>query len=543
MKKAFSFTLSMMVMLFMLCSCGGGSGGGGAKPDSTTGKAVGKVSNNATGAAIPNATVTDGTASTTTASDGTFTLDNLAPATAKVLTITASNFAFASRILNVVADGTSRVDVAMLPVAASLNIASLTTGTTLNVPNSPAQVQLPANSLVTSSNGAPTFPVTANLTPVDPSGNPQLMPGNFTTSTGEQIESFGAMGISFTDSTGAPLNLASGQTATIRIPVSAASQGTAAATMPAFYYNSTTGKWEQEGTLTLGGTKPDQYYEGTVTTFGYWNADQVYDTACITGKVVDASDNLVTNARVEAEGRDYTGTSTAYTAAGGTFTIQVKANSTVILTASTSNALSNSEVVTSGGAGSACTELQTDLKLGAIFGSLGSGSAKIKLTWGDNPSDLDSHLTGPDPTTPGTLFHVYFVDEGDLAAAPYAALDVDDVTGFGPEIITISKFTAGTYRYSVHHYSGTGDFITSPARVELTLNGATTIFTPPAAGSTVLGEDSEWQVFELNVDANGNATVNTLNTYSSSEPGDTYSVTASALRGVTKKSAFPTWDY
>jgi len=212
------------------------------------------------------------------------------------------------------------------------------------------------------------------------------MPGDYTTSVGTVIESFGAMEVNFKDNTGAQLKLTTGQTATIRIPVSAANQGTAAATMPAFYYNASTGQWVQEGTLTLAGTAPNQYYEGTVTHFSYWNADQVYSTTCISGRVVDASGNPIANARVETQGRDYNGTSETYTAANGTFTVNAKANSMVIITASTSNALSNSEVVTTGAAGSTCTALSSDLKLGAIFGGVGSGSAKIKLTWGTDPS-------------------------------------------------------------------------------------------------------------------------------------------------------------
>jgi hypothetical protein len=331
------------------------------------------------------------------------------------------------------------------------------------------------------------MPITANLTPIDPSSNPQIMPGNFTTSAGTQIESFGAMEVSFKDNNGAQLNLASGQSAVIRIPVAAASQGTAPATMPAFFYNSTTGQWVQEGTLTLGGSAPNQYYEGTVTHFSYWNADRVYDTTCITGKVVTASAAPAAGARVEAQGRDYTGTSQAFTAADGTFTIQVKANSTVIVTASTSDALSNSEVVSTGAAGGTCTAMSSDLTLGAIIGSAGSGSAKIKLTWGTDPSDLDSHLTGPDSATAGARFHVYYSDKGSLTSNPFAELDVDDTSSFGPEVITISKFTAGTYRYSVHHYSGSGTIYSSPARVELTLNGSTTIYTPPAPGGTAIG--------------------------------------------------------
>jgi hypothetical protein len=541
MKKTLFVVASLLLLASLsvaFISCGGGGGGGDTPAAAGAGKVAGKVSNNATGAGIANAAVTDGTASTTTGADGSFTLDNLAAASGKVLTVSAANFAFTSKITNVTAGNTSRVDVALQPVAASISIASLATATTLTVANSPARVNLPANGLVTGAGGAPSMPVTASLTPIDPSSNPQLMPGNFTTSAGTQIESFGAMEVSFKDASGASLNLASGQTATIRIPVTAADQLTAPATMPAFYYNSTTGQWVQEGTLTLSpaSTAPNRYYEGTVTHFSYWNADQVYNTTCITGKVVNSSGAATAGARVEAQGRDYNGTSTAYTAADGTFTLQVKSNSTVIVTASTSDALSNSEIVSTGAAGSTCTAIFTDLTLGAVIGSSGSGSAKIRLTWGTDPSDLDSHLTGPDSLTAGTRFHVYFSNRGNLTGNPFAELDVDDTSSFGPEVITIGKFIAGTYRYSVHHFSsfsGTGDFRTSPARVELTLNGSTTIYTPPAPGATVLGPKSVWQVFELVVDASGNVTITPLNTYIPPTVIDS-AVTAPALKGAAK---------
>jgi hypothetical protein len=514
-----------------LVSCSSSSSDSPPPPSVTTGKIIGKVSNSGSGAAISGAAVTDGTASTTTAADGTYTLDNLAATSRKVLTISAANFAFTSKITAVNAGVTSRVDVSLLPVTYAPTLSTQTSGTTLTVPGSSAQVELAANSLVTASGGAPAFPVTANITPLDPSSNPQLMPGDFTVSSGVLIESFGAMEVSFKDSTGAALNLASGSTSTIRIPVAAATTAPLA-TMDMYYFNTTTGLWVKEGTLTLGGTAPNQYYEGSVTHFTYWNADMAYSTTCITGRVVNSAGTPVANARVETQGRDYVGTATAYTGADGTFTILAKANSEVIVSASTSDTLSNSVVVFTGAAGSVCTALPGDLTLGAVIGSAGSGSAKIKLTWGLDPSDLDSHLTGPDAATPGTRFHVYYSSQGSQTVSPFAELDVDDTSSFGPEVITISRFTAGTYRYSVHHYSGLGTIYTSPARVELTLNGSTTVYTPPAAGSDTIGVDSVWQVFELVIDASGNATVNTLNTYVLNVPAS--AVTAPVFKGAPK---------
>ncbi len=474
------------------------------------GTITGTVSDTSKGTTVPAATVTVDGASVATAANGTYTLANVSPGSGKVVTIAKADYVFGSKIVMVTAGGSTRADVSLLPVAYTTTF-DPATAQILAPPGSTAQVDLGANALKTGSGAAPTGNVTANITPVDPSSNPQIMPGNYSTAAGDLIESFGALAVTFTDSTGAALNLGAGQSATIRIPV-AAGAVSPPVTMPAYFYNASTGKWVEEGTLMRGGVAPDQYYTGMVTHFSYWNADQPYSTTCITGRVVDASDVPVTGARVEAQGRDYIGTSEAYTAADGTFTIQVKSNSTVIVIASDSNSLSQSEVVSTGPAGAICIALATDLKLGAT--SLGLGSARIKMTWGLNPNDLDSHLTGPDPSVSSTArFHIYFVNQGTFALPPFARLDVDDIDSFGPEVITVSKFNTGTYRYSVHHYGGSDTIFSSPARVELTLNGATQIFTPPNPGVVPIGVDTVWTVFEIAVTSDGQFTVTPINTY------------------------------
>lgn len=130
----------------------------------------------------------------------------------------------------------------------------------------------------------------------------------------------------------------------------------------------------------------------------------------------------------------------------------------------------------------------------------GANEIRMVLTWGANPSDLDSHLTGPDPSnpTPGSRFHVYFSNPGSLTGPPYANLDYDVTTGFGPETITITQQAAGVYRYSVHDYTDAGDTLStalsaSGARVDLYIKGALVqqFFVPVNKVGTL------WTVFEL----------------------------------------------
>jgi hypothetical protein len=108
-------------------------------------------------------------------------------------------------------------------------------------------------------------------------------------------------------------------------------------------------------------------------------------------------------------------------------------------------------------------------------GALAANEVRITLNWGENPRDLDSHLTGPTSASNGDAsdttnrFHVYYSN----TVADVAALDVDDTSSYGPETITISPpsgaltLRPGLYRYSVHHYTGSNTLSTSDASVSL----------------------------------------------------------------------------
>ena len=66
---------------------------------------------------------------------------------------------------------------------------------------------------------------------------------------------------------------------------------------------------------------------------------------------------------------------------------------------------------------------------------------RLTLTWGENPRDLDSHLWTP--SIEGSPYHVYFGSKGSENSRPYAQLDVDDVSSYGPENITIKRLFNG----------------------------------------------------------------------------------------------------
>ena len=84
---------------------------------------------------------------------------------------------------------------------------------------------------------------------------------------------------------------------------------------------------------------------------------------------------------------------------------------------------------------------------------LGSTQYRAVLTWGEHPSDLDSHLVGLD--TVGS-YHVFYGDREALAHGSgevIAELDVDDTSSFGPETTTFDVRDDGEYAFFVHDYS------------------------------------------------------------------------------------------
>jgi hypothetical protein len=127
-----------------------------------------------------------------------------------------------------------------------------------------------------------------------------------------------------------------------------------------------------------------------------------------------------------------------------------------------------------------------------------AGSYRIVLTWGETPSDLDSHLTGPDGAS--GRFHVYF---GSSNPVTFANLDRDDTSSFGPETVTVEPLHNGIYRYSVHNYSqrnnladAPGGIFRSPARVQVySSQGLINTFTAPQPPAGT--QANTWRVFEM----------------------------------------------
>lgn len=126
--------------------------------------------------------------------------------------------------------------------------------------------------------------------------------------------------------------------------------------------------------------------------------------------------------------------------------------------------------------------LSAELDEDADTGSTGvGGEARIVLTWGVAPRDLDSHLTWD---SNHVAYYNMNVEE--------VSLDVDDTTSYGPETVTISDVdTSTTYNYYVNNYSGESAMGASGAIVKLYYGGTTRTYNVPS------GVGLNWNVFSI----------------------------------------------
>lgn len=473
----------------------------------SVGTVSGRAVDAATALGLPDVTVRVGALSATTDSSGAFSIAGVAAAERLTVVFEADTHAETARIASLASGDTANVQARMVRVGATAAV-DVASGGTVSVSGSTAQVVLPAAGVQRADGSVPGGSMQVRVTPINPASDTSLMPGDFSTvvsGAAVPIESFGALTVTLRDGGGAPLNLRSGQTATIRIPVGTRSASTPA-TIPLFFFDATTGRWVQEGTATLAGTAPNQYYTGTVTHFSTWNADQVMNTVRLTGCVADALGTRIAGARVSGDGINYSGTTSATSDAAGNFTIAVRSSGQTTLVAQSGARLSNTLTATS-------STTDSTLPTCLVLADALTGGVTMKLTWGAQPADLDSYLTTPSGST------VYYSSRGSLTSAPFANLDVDDTTAFGPEVVTVTRLMVGTYKYFVNNYSGQTSRLLSAsgARVELSVPGrAVELFVPPTSGETT--STDWWLLFELDVDASCNITVRRAPSYSATEP-------------------------
>ena len=179
---------------------------------------------------------------------------------------------------------------------------SATAGGKIDAAGWGGEVTLPANGIVTAT-GAPytgTVKVAARYLSSSSIGNETspLLPGNQQGITLSKevvvLANYGAMAAELISSDGAPLNLAPGSKAELRIPLYSNLLNHAPAEIPLWYFDETTGHWREEGKAIKQGNE----YVGEVSHFSFWSWNIPLPFVNVEGRLVDPNGNPLSNTQI-----------------------------------------------------------------------------------------------------------------------------------------------------------------------------------------------------------------------------------------------------
>ena len=183
----------------------------------------------------------------------------------------------------------------------------------------------------------------------------------------------------------------------------------------------------------------------------------------LVAKVLDATtNNYVPSAQVKAYlgygtygqavtgSTDSTGKATLELTESGTYTIQVSKDGYITETFET-YILGNIE--------------KTEATY-SISPTMSQDTMRFVLTWGSAPQDLDMYLIGT--ASDGSSVNINFTSmyKNDMNGNRIAELDVDDVSGFGPETVTLFDIN-GNYKLCISDFGETGTMAASGAQVKI----------------------------------------------------------------------------
>lgn len=236
----------------------------------------------------------------------------------------------------------------------------------------------------------------------------------------------------------------------------------------------------------------------------------LFTTVAVEGNVIDAlSGQSVKDAVIKLR-KGWNRTSGGYctnifgqakstkTSSNGHFSISMSAGAYTVEITKSGYITGYYNVVASGSALS-LSLAQTTMVLTPV---LDSDEYRIVLTWGASPSDLDSHLTYYQGSTQKE--HVYFHhNNGSINGNADISLDLDDMSSYGPETITLkldpSYFEEnGKFSYSVHDYSNKSSSISKSMSLS---NATVSVY----AGNTLMrtfhipkdNVGTVWHVFDI----------------------------------------------
>jgi len=264
------------------------------------------------GKPVNNASVVAGGSSTTTDINGFFRFDNIQLAkNAGFVLVEKAGYLKGCRTIFTNAGIINNIEIQLIPKIIRGNF-SASAGGNIVIQNG-SSINFPAGGIINvATNSAYTGTVNvigAYLDPTDPK-LALIMPGNLIglTTNNEQrlLQTFGMIAVELEGSNGEKLNLASGKSAIVTMPIPSSLQASAPATIPLWYFDETKGLWKEEGTANKQGSN----YVGTVTHFSFWNCDVPNNFVTLTLTLKGQNGQAASGYRIEL--RNTQNNSTAY---------------------------------------------------------------------------------------------------------------------------------------------------------------------------------------------------------------------------------------
>lgn len=409
------------------------------QPPQNFGAVMGSVTD-IEGGAVGGVNVSVGDRTVMVNEEGWFSIDNVPASDRALVTFSKAGYVSTQKVVKVVGGDNTYLHVMMKQASPAQPLDAAAGGT---VTQDGGLITIAPNSLVDSTGNPYTGTAEVALTVFDPSeeNDRVAFPGNFAgLENGVEVpfESFGFMYVSVTEPDGDPLQPASGETATIEIPMPPDSENRAHPNIDLWYYDENEGYWRKEGTA----AKSGGVYRGVISHFSYWNADRKFERHPVTAitSVRGSPLHLVANATLVCDGVDYYGRTEAISGPDGRARVDARANSTVRIWATWRGMSSRVQIVNTGP-----PDGETDLGTIVIGEEV---TQAITVTFGANVwvnDELEHENNGYTPDVAvdnaGNVFVVWEGYRGNIYPEIFLSKSTDDGVTF-PTNVPITMQTA-----------------------------------------------------------------------------------------------------
>ncbi|MBS4042883.1 MAG: hypothetical protein KGZ59_03625 [Chitinophagaceae bacterium] len=248
---------------------------------------------------LENVEVSIGSSTTYTDIDGNFIISK-ATLSENAGFIKASKFGYftGSRTIMAIANSVNHVFIQLVTKTKSGSFVNANGGT-INIATG-GSIIFPSNAVVTKSGTNYTGTVNVSAYFLDPSSEhcynemPGALRGINLNNDEQELTTYGMMAVELNGTNGEALQLAPNKNAIISFPIVSATQVTAPASIPLWFFDETKGMWVEEGSA----TKVGNTYVGSVSHFTWWNCDWGGGPITYTSTFIDQNGNALSNYRV-----------------------------------------------------------------------------------------------------------------------------------------------------------------------------------------------------------------------------------------------------